>query len=86
MYNVHMMWKTEGFLYNDKNNIGTLVFEPVSEQVEAAVAVEHTSCKQRIPETMAARSEKKNNKKRNGAPEGLASGSFQARGSLPRRG
>jgi hypothetical protein len=37
---------------------GTLVSDTVSEQVGAAVAVEHTSCKQRIPETMAARSEK----------------------------
>ncbi len=53
-----MMRKTEGFLYNDKNNIGTLVSDTVSEQVEAAVVVEHTSCKKRIPETMAARSEK----------------------------
>jgi hypothetical protein len=58
MYNIHMKWKTEGFLYNEKNNIGNLVSEPVSEQVEAAVAVGHTSCKQRIPVTMAARSEK----------------------------
>jgi hypothetical protein len=58
MYNVHMMWKTAGFLYYNKNNIGTLLSEPASEQVEAAVAVEHTSCRRRIPETMAARSEK----------------------------
>jgi hypothetical protein len=48
-----------GILYNDNNNIGTLVSDTVSAQVGAAVAVEHTSCKQRIPVTMAARSEKK---------------------------